>query len=157
MSGVLHVYSVVRKGGEIGGVRLLASRCETFEGIQYVLASMRNDPVTGEQSVTALMGPNTSRLTVSLPISRPLPAALPASRQSEVSRIRRDILGRVAHYKWHNWELHPCRCNHVLFSSILARMVLKGVRCGRESTMFGDSSFVARTKTQRLHGKSRLL
>lgn len=146
VSRVLHVYSVVRKGGEICGVRLLASRCETFEGIEYMLASMRDDPVTGEQSVTAFMGPNTSRLTVSLLISRPSPAALPASRQSEVSRIRRDILGRVAHYKWHSWELHPYRCNHVLFSSILARLVLKGVRCRRESTMVGGSSFFARTK-----------
>jgi hypothetical protein len=62
MSRVLHVYGVVWKGGEICGVRLLASRCETFEGIQYVLTSMRDDPVTGDQSVTKFMLPNTNNV-----------------------------------------------------------------------------------------------
>jgi hypothetical protein len=60
---VLHVYRVVRKRGEVGRMRLLAGRGQRLKGIEDMLPSMCNNPVSATQSVIT----PTPRLRTSAP------------------------------------------------------------------------------------------
>ena len=87
----------------------LATRGEALEGVENMLAGVGDDPITETQLARGFMMPYSNCHTVSRPVSRPWPAAQPASRQSADVRSRRDIPGRLAHYKLRSLVARPYR------------------------------------------------